>query len=83
MNYPDTAPADLSASSLWPDALAASEEMAVCGQPAEYAQSGPAVEGIPLDILDAAMAWGQSRTSPAETFGFESNLVRIFAFVTY
>jgi hypothetical protein len=83
MNYPDTATADLSAFSLWPHALAASEEeMAVWAQPADYAQPGPAVEGIPFDILDAVMAWGQSRTSPAETLGFENNLVSI-AFGTW
>jgi hypothetical protein len=76
-------PADLSAFSPWPDALPANEEeMAMWAQLGEYAQPGPAVEGIPLDMLDAVLAWGPSRTTPAETFGLENTLVSIFAFGT-
>jgi hypothetical protein len=64
---PNSAPTNLSAFSLWPDALAASEEESgMWAQPAEYAEPGvAAVEGIPLDILDAVLAWGQSGTTPA------------------
>jgi hypothetical protein len=79
MNYP----ADLSAFSPWPDALAASEEeLAMWAQLSEYAQPEPTVEGIPLNMLDAVLAWGPSRTTPAETFGLENTLVSIFAFGT-
>ncbi|KAN0132698.1 hypothetical protein V8E53_009369 [Lactarius tabidus] len=71
MNYP----ADLSAFSPWPDALAASEEeLAMWAQLSEYAQPEPTVEGIPLNMLDAVLAWGPSRTTPAETFGLENTL---------
>jgi hypothetical protein len=79
MNYPNTTPADLSALSLWPDAPAVTEEeMAVWAQAAGYAQPG-LDEGIPLDILDATLAWGRSGTSSAE-FDFQNNFVSIFAF---
>ena len=79
MNYPNTAPADLSALSLWPVAPAASEEERVLwAQAAEYAQPG-LDEGIQLDILDATLAWGQSSTSPAE-LDLQNNFVSILAF---
>ena len=82
MNYPDTAPLDLSAFSHLPDALTASEEeIAMWAQLGEYAQPGPDEEGVPLDILDATLAWGEIRTTPAD-FNFEDNLVSIFAFGT-
>ena len=82
MNYPNTAPLDLSAFSRWPDALTASEEeTAMWAQLGEYTQPGPDEDGIPLDILDATLAWGSSRTTPTE-FNFEDNLVGIFAFGT-
>ena len=78
MNYP---PLDLSAFSHWPDALTTSEEeIAMWAQLGEYTQPGPDEEGVPLDILDATLAWGTSRTTPVE-FDFEENLVSIFAFV--
>ena len=81
MNYPDTAPLDLSAFSHWPDALTVSEEeIAMWAQLGEYAQPGPDEEGVPLDILDATLAWGTSRTTPTE-FNFEEDLVSTFAFV--
>ena len=81
MNYPDTAPLDFSAFSHLPDALTASEEeIAMWAQVGEYAQPGPDEEGVPLEILDATLAWGTSRTTPTE-FTFEENLVSIFAFV--
>ena len=79
MNYPNTAPADLSALSLWPDAPATSEEeTALWAQVAGYAQPG-LDEGIPLDILDATLAWGQSGTSSTE-LDLQNNFVSIFAF---
>ena len=82
MNYPNTAPLDLSAFSRWPDALTASEEeIAMWAQLGKYTQPGPDEDGIPLDILDATLAWGSSRTTPTE-FNFEDNLVGIFAFGT-
>ena len=81
MNYPDTTPLDLSAFPHLPDALTASEEMAMWAQLGEYAQPGPDEEGVPLDILDATLAWGAIRTTPAD-FNFEDNLVSIFAFGT-
>ena len=60
MNYPNT---DLSAFSLWPDAPAVGEEeMAVWAQTAGYAPKR-LDEGIPLDILDATLAWGPSGTT--------------------
>ena len=81
MNYPNTAPLDLSAFSRWPDALTASEEeTAMWAQLRECTQPGPDEDGVPLDILDATLAWG-SRTTPTE-FNFEDNLVSIFAFGT-
>ena len=79
MNYPDAALADLSAFSHWPDALAASEEIAAWAQPAGYAEPEVAIEAIPFDILlvlDAILAWGQSRTSRTP----QTNLVSISAF---
>jgi hypothetical protein len=80
MNYSNTAPADLSASLLWPDAPAVGEEeMALWAQAAGYSQQG-LDEGIPLDILDATLAWGQSGTTFAELSDFRNNLVSIFAF---
>jgi hypothetical protein len=79
MNYPNTTPADLSALSLWPDAPAVSEEeMAAWAQAAGCAQPG-LDEGIPLDILDGTLAWGQSGTFSTE-FDFQNNFVSIFAF---
>ena len=82
MNYPNTAPLDLSAFSRWPDALTASEEgTAMWARLGEYTQPGPDEDGVPLDILDATLAWGSSRTTPTE-FNFEDNLVGIFAFGT-
>ena len=82
MNYSDTAPLDISAFSHWPDALTASGEIAMWAQLGEYAQPGPAVEDVPFDIVDAVLAWGPSRTTPAETpgFDFKDNLVSAFAF---
>lgn len=79
MNYPDTAALDLSAFSHWPDALTASEEIAMWAQLGEYAQPGPAVEEVPLDIVDAVLARGPSRTTPTNTsgFDFEDNLVSV------
>jgi hypothetical protein len=77
MNYPDTTPADLSAFSLWPDATATSEEMATWAQAAGYAQPGFDLENIPLDVLDATLAWGQNNTTPAEIFNFQNNPVSI------
>jgi hypothetical protein len=78
MNSSNTAPLDLSASSLWPDAPAVGEEeMATWAQAFGY----PGLdEGIPLDILDATLAWGQSGTTFAEPSNFQDNLVSIFAF---
>ena len=79
MNYLHTAPADLSAFSHWPDALTASEEeIGMWAQLGEYTRPGPDEEGVPLDILDATLAWGTSRTTPAEPFNFEDNVVSIF-----
>jgi hypothetical protein len=78
MNYPDTVPADLSAFSLWPDAVAASEEeMAMWAQAAGYAQPGFTFENVPLDDLDATLTWGQSSTTPGEIFDFQNNSVSI------
>ena len=80
MNYP---PLDLSAFSQWPDALTASEEeMAMWAQLGEYTQPGLDEEGVPLDILHETLAWGASRTTIAEPFNFEDNLVSIIAFGT-
>ncbi|KAF8263326.1 hypothetical protein EI94DRAFT_601817 [Lactarius quietus] len=74
MTYPDTAPADLSALSLWPDPSATMEgEMAAWAQTAGYTQPGLDVEGIPLDILDATLAWGQSGKNPTETSAFQTD----------
>ena len=81
MNYPHTTPADLSAISHRPDALATSEEIAMRAQLGEHAQPGPDEKGVPLDILDATLACGTSRTTPAE-FNFEDDSVSIFAFGT-
>jgi hypothetical protein len=78
MNYPNTTQVDLSPFSLWPD----EEEMAMWAQAAGYAHPG-LDEGIPLDILDATLAWGQSGTTFAEPFDFENNFVGIFAFGTW
>ena len=85
MNYPDAASLDLSAFSHSPDALTASEEeIATWAQLGEYSQPEPDVRGVPLDIVDAVLALGPSRTTPAETYGlsFEDNLVSAFAFGT-
>ena len=82
MNYPDTALADLPDFSLWPDASAVSEETAVWSQAAGYTQPGLAVENVPLDVLDADLAWGQSGVTHAGTFDFQTNFVSIFASVT-
>jgi hypothetical protein len=83
MNYPNTAPADLSAFSLWPDApVVGEEEMAVWAQAAGYAQPELA-EGIPLDIIDATLAWGQSGTAFAEPLDFQNNFVSIFTYGTW
>ncbi|KAN0135825.1 hypothetical protein V8E53_006277 [Lactarius tabidus] len=78
MNHLNSAPTNLSAFSLWPDALVESEEEIVAwAQPAEYTEPGVATEGIPLDILDAVLAWGQSGTSrieaPASQIDFSTN----------
>jgi hypothetical protein len=81
MNYPNSAPTDLSTFWLWPDALAAGEEeIAAWAQPDEYAQPGVANEGIPLDIIDAVLAWGQSGTSRMEAPTSQTDFVSIFAF---
>lgn len=83
MNYPNTTPADLSAFSLWPDApVVSEEEMAIWAQAAGYAQPGLA-EGIPLDIIDATLALGQSGTAFAEPLDFQNNFVSIFAYRTW
>ena len=83
MNYPDSALANLSDFSLWPDASAVSEEgTEVWAQAAGYAQSRLAIENVPLDVLDADLAWGQSGVTPAQTFDFQTNFVSIFAFRT-
>ena len=85
MNYPDAASLDLSAFSHSPDALTVSEEeIATWPQLGKYSQPGPDVEGVPLDLVDAVLAWEPSRTTPAETYGlgFEDNLVSIFALGT-
>ena len=83
MNYPNAAPVDLSGFSLWPDAPALDEEeMAVWDQAAGYAQPGLG-DGIPLDILDATLAWGQSGTTFAEPSDFQNSFVGIFAFGTW
>ena len=80
MNYPASTTAYPSAFSLWQDALAVSEEeMAAWTQPDQYVQPGAAGEGIPLEIIDAALAWG-SGTRLAEVPTFETDLVSIFAF---
>ena len=84
MNYPNTSPADLSAFSLWPDNSAVSEEeMAMWAQGAGCAQPGLAIENVPLDGLDATLAWGQSGMTPAESFDFQNNFVSIFSFGTW
>ena len=82
MNYPDTTPADLPAFSLWQDALVPGEDMAAWAQPqpAGYTQPGVDSEGIPLDILDSALAWGQSGTSRIEEPMPQTDFVSIFAF---
>lgn len=77
MNYPDTVPANLPAFSFWPDALA----MAAWAQshPAGYAQPGVRDDGIPLDIMDSVLAWGQSGRSRIEAPISRNNFVSIFA----
>jgi hypothetical protein len=81
MNHLSSAPTNLSAFSLWPDAWVASEEEIVAwAQPAEYTEPGVATEGIPLDILDAVLAWGQSGTSRIEAPASQIDFVSIFAF---
>ena len=80
MNYPDTAPADLSAFSHWPDALTVSEEIAARAQPTGYAEPEVTVKGIPLDIVDAVLAWRQSGTSHIQALTSRTTLVSIFAF---
>lgn len=83
MNYHNTAPADLSAFSLWPDASTVSgEEMAPWAQAAGYAQPGLVAENILLDDLDATLAWGQRGMTPAEPFDFQNNFVSAFTFET-
>jgi hypothetical protein len=82
MNYPNSAPTNISAFSLWPDALTVGEEeIAAWAQPDEYAQPGVANEGIPLDIIDAVLAWGQSGTSRMEAPTSQTDLVSTFACV--
>ena len=81
MNYPASTTTYPSAFSLWPDALAVSdEETATWTQPNQYAQPGVAGEGIPLDILNATLAWERSGMSPAEVPTFETDVVSTFAF---
>ena len=81
MNYPDTAPVDdPPAFSLWPDALAAGEEMMAWAKPAVYAQLGVDGEGIPLDILDSVLAWG--RSGSIDAFNSQTNFVSIFVLGT-
>jgi hypothetical protein len=72
MNHPNTDPYDFS---LWPGASATDEEEMW----ARYAQPEHTDEGIPLDILDATLAWGQGGKSSIEMFDFENNSVSIFA----
>ena len=80
MNYHDAVPADLPAFSHWPDALAVGKEMATWTHPAGYGQPDVDGEGIPLDILDSVLAWGQSGRSCIEVPMTETEFVRIFAF---
>lgn len=82
MNRPDSTPADLPAFALWQDALAAGEEMAAWAppQPAIYTKPRVDGEGIPLDILDSVLAWGQSGMSRIEASTSQANFVSVFAF---
>ena len=83
MNYHDTAPADLSTFSLWPEAPTVSgEEMATWAQDAGYAEPGLVAENILFDDLDATLAWGQSGVIPSEPFDFQNNFVSTFTFET-
>ena len=80
MNYPETAPVDdPPAFSLWPDALVAGEKMTAWAQHAGYAQLEVDGEGIPLDILDSVLAWGQNEKSRIEAPTSQTDFVRIFA----
>ena len=80
MNYHDAVPADLPAFSHWPDALVVGEEMATWTHPAGYGQPDVEGKGIPLDILDSVLAWGQSGRSCMEVPMSEIEFVRTFAF---
>ncbi|KAI9451444.1 hypothetical protein BJY52DRAFT_100705 [Lactarius psammicola] len=71
MNYPHAAATDPYDLSLWLDAPAACEEEVMAWtQASGCAQPGLAIENFTLDdLLDSTLVWGQSGTTPVETFG--------------